>query len=221
MARIVIFANGIITDPEITRARLRPTDRIFCADGGALHVLALDLTPEVIIGDLDSLPAELVVGLETQGVIIHRYPVRKDQTDLELAFQLAAAENPEEILLLAALGGRLDQMLANVLLLTRPEYAPIRLSVADGPQVATLVRSGESLTVAGQPGDTISLIPLSAEVREVSASGVEWPLNRASLVLGSTWGISNVLVAAEATVQIGAGTLLVVLLEAKYEEVLE
>ena len=120
MSRIVIFANGVLNQPDLLRARLRPTDHIFCADGGTRHALALGLTPEAIVGDLDSLPAKIVSQMERAGVTIHRHSVEKDYTDLELALALAVTNKPDEILLVTALGGRLDQMLANLLLLIRP-----------------------------------------------------------------------------------------------------
>lgn len=219
MSRIVIFANGILNEPDLLRARLRPDDRIFCADGGTYHALALNLTPETIIGDLDSLSSDVVDRLKARGVTVHVYPAYKDKTDLELAFEVAIAEQPEEILLVTALGGRLDQMLANILLLTRPEYAGTRLSLADGLQTVTLLRSHQTLTIRGQLGDTLSLVPLTPTVTQVSFTGVEWPLDQVTLSLGSTWGISNVLTAFEASVQIGEGILLVVQIDQDYEEV--
>ena len=210
MNRIVIFANGILTHPEKLRARLRPTDRIFCADGGARYALALGLTPEAIIGDFDSLAPETVLQLEAAGAVVHRYQVDKDYTDLELALELAVAEQPDEILLLTALGGRLDQTLGNLLLLTRPKYAPVRLTIADEVQRATLLRSHQTLAVIGRPGDTLSLIPLTATVQDVDITGVKWPLKQATLTLGSTLTISNALAAPHATIKIGKGLVLLI-----------
>ncbi|MFN8459762.1 MAG: hypothetical protein U0401_34790 [Anaerolineae bacterium] len=92
MSRIIIFANGLMTQPELLRRRLLPDDRIFCADGGAIHALALGLTPEIIIGDLDSTPPQLVDLLAARGVKIQRHPIRKDYTDLELAFRGGATQ---------------------------------------------------------------------------------------------------------------------------------
>jgi thiamine pyrophosphokinase len=213
MARIVIFANGVFSQPGLLRAHLRPDDRIFCADGGARHALALGLTPEAIIGDLDSLAAELIMELEKAGVTIHRHPVDKDRTDLELTLELAVAEQPDEIVLVTALGGRLDQMLANIMLLTRPEYAPVKLSLVDGPQWATLLRSHQATSIMGRPGDTLSLIPLTPTVTQVTLTGVKWPLRQATLSLGSTWSISNELAGQSAGVRIGEGLVLVVRIE--------
>jgi thiamine pyrophosphokinase len=217
MSRIVIFANGVIADSAAIQARLRSTDRFFCANGGTLHALALGLTPEAIIGDLDSLPPDAVAKMEARGVVVHRHPVNKDKTDLELAFDLALAEGPDEILLLAALGGRLDQTLANLLLLTRPEFASIRVYLVDGPQLMTLLHARQRLIVPGQPGDTLSLVPLTPVVTGVTLTGVEWPLEQATLSLGSTLSISNVLIAGEATVQVAEGLVFVVHLQKQDE----
>jgi thiamine pyrophosphokinase len=218
MSRIVIFANGILTDPDRLRSHLHPSDRIFCANGGTEHALSLDLRPEVIIGDLDSLSAELVSRMEAEGAAIHRYPAAKDQTDLELAFQQAMVAEPDEILLVTALGKRLDQMLANILLLTRPEYASAQLTLVDGAQWVTLLRPQQHLTVNGQPGDTLSLIPMTTKVKNVNLTGVAWPLEQATLSLGSTLSISNQLAGHQAGVLIGEGMVLLVHIDKSYEE---
>ncbi len=210
MPRIIIFANGELNQPELLAASLRPTDRIFCADGGARHALALGLMPEIIIGDLDSLPPDVVSRMAAAGVTIQRHPVNKDQTDLELALAVAVAACPDEILLVTALGGRLDQMLANILLLTQPAYAGARITVVDGRQRATLLRDNQQLTLTGQPGDILSVAPLSAQVTQVTLRGVKWPLTQATLTLGSTWSISNQFAAGQASVEIGRGLALVV-----------
>ncbi len=213
MSRIVIFANGNLTEPDRLRRRLQPSDRIFCADGGTVHALALGLTPEVIIGDLDSLPPKLMAQMEAAGVTFQRHPARKDQTDLELAFQTAVTAGADEILLVTALGGRLDQMLANIFLLARSEYASTRLILVDGSQAATVLHSHQTLTLTGRPGDTLSLVPLMPTVQQVNLSGVEWPLVEATLSFGSTWSISNTFTAPQATMQIGEGMVLVVHIE--------
>lgn len=210
MFRIVIFANGLLENPDLLLKRLRPEDRIFCADGGTYHALALGLKPEMIVGDLDSLTAETIAEMETTGVTFQRYSENKDQTDLELALDIAMAERPEEILLVTALGGRLDQALANILLLTQPKYSSVKLTLLDGQQSAVVVRAHSKLVVEGEPGDILSLVPLTPQVTGVNFSGVGWPLAQATLRLGSTWSISNVLKERQARVEIGEGLALLV-----------
>lgn len=218
MNRIVVFANGELRQPELLKAQLRAGDRIFCADGGTRHALALGLTPEAIIGDLDSVALEVIERLQARGVRLEQHPPRKDETDLELALNAALAEQPEEIMLVTALGGRLDQMLANVLLLTRSEYASVRLTLADGATRALLIRPDQRVTVMGRPGDTLSLVPLTPEVTGVEFSGVEWPLRQATLTLGSSRSISNRLQGNQASLRIEAGLVLLVHLSDQLSE---
>jgi len=210
MSRIIIFANGELHQPEQLKNHLQPGDRIICADGGARHALALGLIPEIVIGDLDSLPEQTVERLKSAGTRIIRHPVNKDFTDLELAFEWAVAQSPPEIVLVTALGGRLDQMLANILLLTRPEYAAVPLILWDGTQRARLLRPGPPVQISGAPGDTLSLVPLTPQVEGVTLRGVRWPLRNARLHLGRTLSISNQMLGAPAEISFKSGLLLLV-----------
>ena len=118
MKRILIFANGELPDIEKARSILRDDDYIICADGGTRHASSLDLKPALIIGDMDSAESSLLQKLGADGVPIERYSRDKNETDLELAINKAVELNPKEIVIVAALGGRLDQTLANIALLT-------------------------------------------------------------------------------------------------------
>jgi len=206
--RTVIFVNGEINNPEQVKAILRENDRIICADGGTRHALALGLTPHAVVGDLDSLEPGQRRQLEAIGCRMIVYPRRKDETDLELALSYAITTGADEILILGALGDRLDQTLANLLLLARPEWSAAQLVLADGHQKATVVR--RHLAIQGAVGETISLIPLSPIVTGITTQGLEWTLRDDELRFGSTRGISNVMTAPEAHVWVGAGVLLVI-----------
>ncbi len=216
--KTIIFANGISANPNKNRRYLAPDDTIICADGGTLHALAMGLTPDLIVGDLDSLPEAVAAQMQAKGVEIQRHPVNKDQTDLELALQAAVQRGAEEILILTALGGRLDQTLANILLLTRPEWRGVRIRLAEGNQSVWLLRGPDSLTLRGQPGDTLSVVALSQHLRGLDLQGVKWPLNNANVSLGSTLTISNAFVEVEAKIQLAQGIALVIKLSAKSDQ---
>jgi len=210
MTRTVIIANGQLPDSSAAARHVRDGDRIICADGGANHAVAMGLVPQVVVGDLDSLAPDLRVYLETIGVQFEVYPVLKDKTDLELALRLAIAEGAEEVDLLATLGGRVDQSLANLLLLTQGEWADARVRVIEGDDVAWIVRGGQDTTIVGKIGDTLSLIPITCQITGVCLDGVRWPLHDATLHLGDTLSVSNTLSAPAAHLQIGAGLAVIV-----------
>jgi thiamine pyrophosphokinase len=178
----------------------------------------MGITPDVIVGDLDSLDPDLCGELETSGVRFEVHPPRKDETDLELALRLAIAEGAEEIEILAMLGGRIDQSLANLLLLARPEWASAWVRVVEGDQTAWLVRGGQEITIEGNCGNLLSLVPLTPQATGITLEGVEWPLHDATLRLGSTLTISNVLIVPRARLRMKAGLVLVIHQSADSEE---
>jgi thiamine pyrophosphokinase len=206
--RMIIFVNGLIPDNESARCILRPDDIIIAADGGTRHALDLDLTPSVIIGDLDSLPEADRRKLEEKGVQFIEHPAEKDQTDLELALDYAIRQNFHEIVLIGALGGRLDQTLGNLARLTGLKFAGLDVRADDGVEEAWFVR--DSCQVSGQPGDLVSLIPWGRKTTGVTTSGLRWPLHGEILYPDKTRGISNELKGETATVSIHSGLLLVV-----------
>jgi thiamine pyrophosphokinase len=208
--RAIIIANGQIHDRDLARSSVAPTDLVICADGGASNALALGLQPQVVIGDLDSLGSSLQAQLEADGCQVLAYPARKDETDLELALRYAMDHRVDEILILGALGGRIDQTLANVLLLALPELYPVKTKIVNGTNEIFLIR--DEALVEGQVGDTLSLLPLIKQVTGVYTEGLEYPLENGTLYLGPARGVSNVLTAPQARVRVGQGLLLAVII---------
>jgi thiamine pyrophosphokinase len=217
--RAIIFANGEFTDPQGARDLLHPDDLIIAADGGTDHALAAGVLPHVIVGDLDSLSSDERARVEAAGSRIIRFPPLKDETDLELALQHAVREGATEIVILAALGGRLDQTIANLLLLALPELDGLNVRIVDGAQTAFLIHEGHGGSlIEGQPGDTVSLIPLGGDAVGVTAGGLEWPLHEDTLRFGPTRGVSNVLAAEQARVRVRRGLLLCVVTHARSQK---
>jgi thiamine pyrophosphokinase len=205
----VIFVNGTIADPARLAHRLRADDDLIAADGGAQHLRALNRLPRVVVGDLDSLTPALRAELTAQGVTLEQHPPAKNETDLELAILRAIRDGADEILLVGALGGRLDQSLANVLLMAQRPW-PAKLQLLEGDQLAMVVRGGETVTLAAGPGSLVSLLPLSAAVTGITYTGMLYPLENATLTLGSTRGVSNEVAQAPATVRIDDGLALLI-----------
>ncbi len=206
--RAIIFANGLIADYSACCAHIRPGDLIICADGGAHHALTLGLCPHLVVGDLDSFPDGQRATLEAAGTRFLTYPARKDQTDLELAIAAAQQAGITDVHLMGVMGGRLDQTIANLLLLAQDQWATLALSMSEGPETAWVMRT--QIRIEGEPGDTVSLIALTPEVCGICTEGLEYPLNDGRLTFGSTLGISNMMLARWASVRIRSGTLLVV-----------
>lgn len=207
--RAVIFVNGVIPDHSTVKRWVQPGDDLIAADGGTRHALAMGLRPRVVVGDLDSIEPEMLAQLAAEGVELEKHPPAKNKTDLELAIERAHRDGATEIVLLGALGGRLDQSIANVLLLAQRDW-PARIQLVDANEIATVIHAGECMTLEAATGSTVSLLPLSAEVTGITYMGLLYPLDNATLTLGSTRGVSNEVVSHPATVCIKTGIALVI-----------
>ncbi len=209
MVRAVIFSAGPVEDYGRIRHLLGAVDLVICADGGIRHALALGLSPHLVLGDFDSAGPALVSEMEARGIPVHRVPVEKDQTDTHIALEEAVKRGARELLLVGVTGGRLDHTLSVLLLLPGvPE--DVQVTVVDQRNVLRLLRPGGRMTVPGTPGDYLSLLPLSPQVKGVVVEGVKWPLTGATLRWGESLGVSNQLVESEAFVATREGYMLVI-----------
>lgn len=209
--RAIVLANGKIEDAATLRARLAGWmgAQVIAADGGSRHAAMLGLRLDAVVGDLDSLDPGLRAALAAAGTRVETRPARKDETDLELALLDAAQQGAEHIVLLGALGGRLDMALANVLLLLHPQLVGVRIELWNGSQTAWLIRPpGADLN--GAPEDTLSLIPLRGDAEGITTLGLAYPLNEGTLEIGKARGISNVFSQSRAHVALRSGVLMAV-----------
>lgn len=187
---------------EIAAGQPRPY--IIAADGGAAYLAEQGIQPDLIIGDGDSIPPGLFPQTPRQ-----QLPTAKNFTDGEAAFaQLFASCPSGRIAVFAALGGRLDHLLANLWLpLQWPEQAPRLTLFSDAGEA---VYSSGHAVISGCPGDTLSIIPVSAAVRGISLSGLAYPLQDYDLPAGSSRCVSNVLLGEQAVVEHREGLALII-----------
>ena len=203
--RAVVVSHGEVDPADV--AHVRGADLIIVADGGSDHVRRWGIEPHVVIGDLDSVAPEAVMGTAR----VERHPREKDQTDTELALARAIASGADEIVLVGALGGpRIDHALANALLLAGIDRASARVRIVHGPMSMRLVRGGERLVLGGKEGELVSLLAIAGDARGVRTEGLRYPLDGETLRLGSSRGVSNEVSAAGAAVSVAEGALLVV-----------
>ena len=215
--RSIIFANGEFCQ-TVNEINLADDDLVIAADGGSGHCQTLGITPDVLIGDLDSTSKDLIQDWQNAGVLIIRHPAQKDQTDLELALLHAQAEGASEIIVYGAVGGRLDMTFGNLLLLAHPELNCHITLICSGEEVHVL-RPGESLVLHGAPGDIVSLLSLQPGESRIRTEGLEYPLEDEDLDFGLTRGISNQMAAEQAIIQLEKGLLAVIHIRTNQTEV--
>lgn len=208
MQRIIIFANGDLPDIDKARFLLNADDYIICADGGTRHALALGVRPNLIIGDMDSAEKGQLQKLREANASIELFPHDKNETDLELAINSAIELKPKQIVIIAALGGRLDHMLGNLALLSDVRLSRFDVRLDDGVEEIFICRV--QVEVQGRSGDIVSLIPWQGAVSGILTKDLKWPLHKETLYPDKTRGISNEMTSATASISIDSGLLLIV-----------
>jgi thiamine pyrophosphokinase len=218
--RALVVADGDVPSRRALDAAWpewnREIDLVVAADGGWDKALSLGLRPHLLVGDADSLPEARFAELAAEGVPIERSPADKDESDTELALLAALRRGATHVTILGALGGlRFDHALANVGLLELPGPGTA-VELLDGSTRIRLIRApaadggGVSCDLSGRKGDLVSLLPLSVPAVGVTTDGLLYPLRDETLPAGPARGLSNVRIAAEASLMLRHGHLLVV-----------
>jgi thiamine pyrophosphokinase len=210
----LVFAGGdalTAEDHDRLRSTLAPdaaTPLVIAADSG-LHVAQDGRWPTaLVVGDLDSVDPARLARAEAAGARVERHPAAKAATDLELALDAALAAGAGRIVVVGGHGGRIDHLLANVLLLGADRYAGATVSALMGRTWLHLVR--REVSWSGARGDLVTLLALHGPVAGVTTSGLLYPLDHATLLPGSTRGVSNEQVEPTAGVAVESGLLAVV-----------
>jgi thiamine pyrophosphokinase len=185
-------------------------DVVIAADGGATRLGKAGRRPDLVVGDLDSLPADAKRDLERAGVAFEVHPTEKEETDAELALDAAVKRGADEIVVVGAFGGtRLDHTVGNVLLLAHEDFAAIDVAIVTERATFRSLLGPGILELEGAPGDWVSLEPLSDTAYAVSTDGLRYPLRHEDLVRGATRGMSNELTDRRGSVELTDGLLLV------------
>jgi thiamine pyrophosphokinase len=205
---VVIFAGGTLRPGKAVESAIASADLIVAADSGASTALSYNCVPAFVVGDLDSLGIP-VQALENMGSQFVRALVEKNETDTELAIDIAIEQGAHTITLLGAVGGaRIEHTMANVLLLVSYEKIPIR--IVDGPSICWLVRGPGSTDIYGHSNDLLSLFPMAGDATGVQTTGLYYPLRKETLRFGKPRGISNALLQEHGSVALDGGILLVI-----------
>lgn len=207
---IVIVSGGRLGDLDFFRKKTAQAGGrlLIACDGGARHLTAAEMTPDVVIGDMDSLHPGQLADFEGQGVKMIQHPTSKNFTDTALALDYALGLKPKKIDIWGAQGGRLDHTLANIHLLIRGKEAGIPVRLVD--EYAEVRIAVDEIRFVDAVGCLVSLIALSPVVEDVTLEGFEYALTHECLTMGESRGISNVMISSPAFIRVGAGNLLVI-----------
>lgn len=198
-----IFASGPVSDYNFVSSLVDKDSYILCADGGLEHCLKCGISPDVVIGDMDSYNGKV------DDKILIKHPTEKDDTDTSLCIKHAIEKGYNEIDVFGAIGGRFDHSFANVQLLLYCKERGVNCRLCD--KETLFVVHNESVKMPVKKGTTISIFSISVKSNNITLKGFKYPLERAKMSNDFPLGVSNVSVSEEIEIAVEDGTLLVVI----------
>lgn len=227
MKHVLIVTGGHL-NIDFAKAYIKTLsyDKVFAVDKGLEYVDAMDIIPDCLIGDFDTVDTGLLVTYEERisngelGTCIERYPAMKAKTDTEIALDIAIKEGADCITLLAATGSRMDHMLANLGLLIKVAKFKVKMYIVDETNRVQIMDHDNFakciLSKKEQFGKYISLIPITPCVEGVRCEGALYPLNEESIYLAESRTVSNEIEDEYMEITITDGMMLVIESRDKY-----
>lgn len=199
MARCIIFGaagfDGLLFP-------IQSEDFVIAADGGVTHCAQISRTPDVILGDFDSL------GYVPQGAQV--FPVEKDDTDIMLAIRHGLDRGFREFLIYGGLEGpRLDHTMANFQALSYLRKHGARGFLIGKNQIVTVIEAETAVFPEASEG-ILSVFCMGTDATGVTIRGLQYALENGTLTADFPLGVSNHFVGQEATISVQNGRLLLI-----------
>jgi len=194
--------------PGMCKALWRGAGLKICADGGANRLYDMlepaarpQYVPDHIIGDLDSVREDVDAFYAKHGSRMTEV-AEQDTNDMEKCVRFvvsaraaagaAGRQGSTLVPVLGALGGRLDQEMANINALYKFHDHGVELVLVGEHSAAWRVAAGrEEITVSRFEGPSCGLIPLGGACASVTTSGLKWNVHKAPLQFGGLVSTSN------------------------------
>lgn len=199
-----IFTGGSITPENITEKREKD-DIVIAADSGYLNALKMNFTPDVLVGDFDSLDRKKV----KENIEIVELPPEKDLTDTQVACKIALDSGADQIFLIGGLDGRLDHTFSNVAILRMLCEKRVYSYITDGQNRVRYIKNTNAIIVRS-PFKYLSVLADDDVVKGVDIEGCKYPLKNAKIRKDHQFAVSNEIVGNCALVNVKKGGVFVI-----------
>jgi len=207
----LLVCNGGPPSPQLFHAAIREQTIVIGVDGGATVALTYGVVPNIVIGDLDSLPVDIIKELESSGAVFIKHPSDKDYTDLELAVLHVLDMQVRSVTILGATGKDADHYFTNALLLTDERFHEMDITMADDNCTIGALQNNAPFGISKDlSGRTFSIIPISDEVLGVNILGAKWELTDATLLRGRSRTSRNQVLGEDVVISSKHGAALVI-----------
>lgn len=205
MKKCIILANGFPPNRKTVRfLQNKGYTTLLCADGGANSAKTLNLIPEYIIGDLDSIKPDVNKYFSDKSNIIKIN--RQNDTDVEKCLKFAVKKKFDEVILLGATGDRLDHSFCNLGIILK-YFSKIKIMIIHQRSLLSAFKG--NIILNSIPDEIISIYGIDSKTR-IKSSGLKYPLNNVTLPFGQKESTSNIAVNNKVQLQIKGGIIFVI-----------
>ncbi|MDP2039035.1 MAG: thiamine diphosphokinase [Ignavibacteria bacterium] len=205
MKKCIILANGDKPKKSVVAFLVkRGYTTLICADGGANSALKLDLNPDYIIGDLDSIEPKVKEYFSSRCRIIQMK--RQNDTDVEKCLKFAIGKGFTEAILLGATGSRLDHSFCNLGIVLK-FFSKIKIRILHDNSLLEAFTG--NVTLQTSPGEVISIYGFDIKTK-VTSVGLKYPLSNTSLPFGERESTSNIALGNDVRLKIKNGKMFVI-----------
>ena len=204
----VLILHGELA-PTIYLADVTESTYVVAVDGGLAHTHRLGLTPNVVVGDMDSATDADLAWARELGARIEVSPGDKDETDLELGLAHITARH-SQVVVIGGEGGAPGHLFGNLLSLASTNWAHSTIEWRIANATVRILHPGKPWVVSEHAGERVSLLPVHGSAAGIETTGLQWSLNDAELRAGQSRGISNKTTEVPATVSLTDGVLVIV-----------
>lgn len=206
-----LIVTGGTTDEKFLKKYLSENkfDKLIAVDKGLEILSKLQIRPNYIIGDFDSVNCDVLKQYENKNIPITYLKPEKDFTDTHMALKLAIQIGSTSITIIGAIGTRIDHSLANIHVLKETLDNNVQAKLVNENNEIMLINKE---TVIKKNGNFkyVSIIPLTSKVTGVTLRGFKYFLENATLNIGESIGVSNEQVEDKATIEIKEGIAILI-----------
>lgn len=204
----LIICGGSMDNPQYLKRYTKDIDIVICADKGGLYAKKMGILPNLLLGDMDSIPQDILNEYKSNNVNMELFPSEKDMTDSEIAIWRAVSLGCTDLVIIGAVGSRIDHSIANIFILQKLLEKGINATIVNENNEVVLIK--DKIEISAEEGYHLSLIPITQKVVGITTSGLKYKLNDGELEIGKSLGVSNEFESSVAQITIKDGLLLVI-----------
>jgi len=214
--KALLIANGQIENPLILMELLinmynfNDKFMVVSADGALKNCLYLKLVPDIVIGDMDSIREEDKKILKTinPDALFIKSPCEKDESDTQLALEYLVESEIKNIILIGALGKRMDHSLANIFNISSEKLATAQIKIIDETHEISVLR--QSSQISGIIGNSLSIFSMTPSTFFINTDGLKYRLSKEKLLSCPVRGLSNIIEKEKVLLDFKDGVLLII-----------